>query len=127
MSFDNLVGAGEDRRRHGKAEYLRGLEVDDQLECGRLLDRQISWLLVLEDPPSVNASLTPSARSAGCVADQASGSDEFPRKIDGGNRIANRQRNELFAAVVEHRIRADDEPAGVLLDQRRESGVDLRF
>jgi hypothetical protein len=38
-SFDNLVGAGEDRWRHGEAERLRGLEIEDQLECGRLLDR----------------------------------------------------------------------------------------
>ena len=36
-SFDDLVGAGEDRWRHGEAERLGGLEIDDQLECGRLL------------------------------------------------------------------------------------------
>jgi hypothetical protein len=34
-SFDDLVGAGEDRRRHGEAERLRDLEIDDQLEGGR--------------------------------------------------------------------------------------------
>jgi hypothetical protein len=44
QSFDNLVGAGEDRLRHGKAERLGGPEIDDQLEFGRLRDRQISGL-----------------------------------------------------------------------------------
>ena len=32
LLFDNLVGAGEQRLRHGDTERLRGLQVDDQLE-----------------------------------------------------------------------------------------------
>ena len=36
-------------RRHVEAERLGGLEIDDQLELGRLLHRQVGWLLALED------------------------------------------------------------------------------
>src|SRR5438874_2799848 len=39
-SFDDLGGAGEDRWRDGEAEFVRGLQIDDQLEFRRLLNWQ---------------------------------------------------------------------------------------
>ena len=41
-----------------EAERLGGLEVDDQLELGGLLDRQVGRLLALEDPAGIDADLT---------------------------------------------------------------------
>ena len=37
--IDHLVGAVEQRGRYGEVERLRGLEVNHQLELGRLLHR----------------------------------------------------------------------------------------
>src|SRR3954454_18613407 len=42
-SFDYLVSAGEQCRRHGKAEPLGRLQIDCQIKFGRHLDRQIGW------------------------------------------------------------------------------------
>ena len=50
-SFDHLVGASEQRGRHGQVERFGGFEVDDELELGRLFDRQVSGLLALELRP----------------------------------------------------------------------------
>ena len=63
-SFDHLVGEGQERLRHGEAERFRGLEVDHQLELGRLLDRQIGRLRALEDLAGVNPGL---AKGAPCA------------------------------------------------------------
>jgi hypothetical protein len=37
--FDHLVGATAQRERHRKAECVSGLEIEDQLDLGRLLHR----------------------------------------------------------------------------------------
>jgi hypothetical protein len=49
--FDHLVGAGEHRRRHSEAEGLRSNQVDDQIEFGRLLDRNVGRLLSTRSAP----------------------------------------------------------------------------
>ena len=42
-SLDHLVGAGEKRGWNGKRKHLCSLEVDHQLQFGRLLHWQICW------------------------------------------------------------------------------------
>jgi hypothetical protein len=54
--FDNLVGGGEQRQRHGEAKCLRGLEVDDEQEFGRLLRRKVAGFFTFEDAIDVARS-----------------------------------------------------------------------
>src|SRR5690349_20803058 len=44
VSFNDLVGAGEERMRNGKAKRVRSREVDHKLNFGRLLDRKFAGL-----------------------------------------------------------------------------------
>src|SRR6267143_1780786 len=48
-SLDNLVRLREQRRRARQPQRLRGLQVDDELELRRQLDRQVAGLGALED------------------------------------------------------------------------------
>jgi hypothetical protein len=42
--FDHLVGAGQERFGDDQPKRLGGLEIDDEFEFVRLLDRNIGWL-----------------------------------------------------------------------------------
>src|SRR6516225_3740468 len=66
--FDHLIGAGEQRRRHLNAEDPRGLEVERQLEAGRLLDRQFAGFLPFEDAADVFAYYAIAVCRIRCIA-----------------------------------------------------------
>ena len=55
--------------RDGEAERLGGVEIDDQLECGRLLHREVSGVGAFEDLSDVNADLVPRTAAARPIAD----------------------------------------------------------
>jgi len=42
--FDHLVGAGEQRRRNFEAERPGGDQINDEIELGRLFDRDVARL-----------------------------------------------------------------------------------
>ena len=52
-SFDRLVGTGEQRRWDRQSERLGGLEIDHQLELGRLFDRKVARPSAFENPIDV--------------------------------------------------------------------------
>ena len=80
--LDDLGSAGEDRGRYGQAELSGGIEVDDQLGCGRLLDWQIDRLGPVEDLSDVDTDFAKGGREACSITDQAAGSGVLTRLID---------------------------------------------
>src|SRR5215475_12825839 len=69
-SFDDLVGAGEQRRRDFEAERPGRREIDDKLEPGRLRDWQVYGLGTLENASGIDAGLAMRIRQAGAIAHQ---------------------------------------------------------
>ena len=53
-SLDHLVGAAGERQRHGDAERLGGLEVDEELDLRGLLDRQVGELVAFENSAGIS-------------------------------------------------------------------------
>src|SRR4051812_37213896 len=56
--FDHLVGGRLQCERHCNAERLGGLEINHQLEFGRLHDWQVGGLLSFENTANIDAGLT---------------------------------------------------------------------
>src|SRR3954469_16533109 len=56
--IDHLVGAGKEGWRNGDPERFGGLEIDHQLEPGRLLHRQVRWFRPVEDSSDIDAGQT---------------------------------------------------------------------
>src|SRR3974377_1089171 len=74
--FNNLIGAGKERRRHSEADCLSGLKVDHQLVFGRALHWKVGGLFALKDAIDVTSSLPAWINRIRSVRDEATASDE---------------------------------------------------
>ena len=121
--LDHLIRPQQQRRRDRQAERLGGLEVDDQLELGRLLDGEVGGLRALEDlvhevggapvpfgqwsydkrPPASTSSCTANIVGSlvlsqlAMMCDRRVTGDEF-RSARGGRRMPRRRRDILGSA-----------------------------
>src|SRR6516162_6150496 len=124
-SFDHLVGEREQSIRHVETERLGGLEIDHELELGRLHHRQISRLLALEYSPGIDADLAVSIGYAGRVAHQTTGRDKLAQVIDRGNRMPGRQRDNPFPMREHERASTVEQRTSPMLDERCKGGLDV--
>src|SRR5215472_10445442 len=101
--IDHLVGACGAAGRHFEPEYFGSLEVDNKLELGGLIDRQIGGLLALENPGDIEPSAAIAIRDIIAVAHQPTLFDKFSDAIHGRNRVTRRQRDYLLASTRKER------------------------
>src|SRR5262249_43779043 len=75
--FDYLVGAHQERLGHVQTNHLGGLEIDDKLEFGWLLNRQIRWFGALQNLVRVASPTPEQVRQAGAVRQQPTSQYDF--------------------------------------------------
>src|SRR4051812_40243749 len=124
-SLDYLVGEGEQRRRHGETKHPRGSGVDNQLEFGGLHDRQVRWLLALEDAARIDAHLTISILQVRSVAHQTAGFSNSTRPKYRRASVASRQDCQLDTAAAKKRASADEQSIWPLVQKDCEGRIDL--
>ena len=81
----------EQRGRHGEAERIRGLTIDDEFELGRLLDREIGRFGALEDLVHVGGGAPKEVGKARAVGHQAPVVRELAKAIHGREAAAGSQ------------------------------------
>ena len=107
-----------------RPERACGLEIDNQLEGRRLLDRQIGRLGTLQNLSRVNASLARESVGVSAITDQTADCDKLRDPIERRNGMTRGHCRELVGPGVEERIATNEERVGVQLGESR---LDLVF
>src|SRR5262249_48298773 len=94
-SLDHLIRPRQQRRGDRQAERLGGLEVDDQLELGRLLDWEIGRLRTLANPGDIGGSTHCDRRYVWTERHEATVINNLSETIDNRQPICSREVDEL--------------------------------
>src|SRR6266576_1873282 len=80
--FDHLIGAAEQHRWHFEAKRFGGLEVDDQLEFGLLVNGEFSRISALENLRNLACGTAPKVPKIERVGHQPAEFDVLTKRID---------------------------------------------
>src|SRR4051794_5907913 len=107
-SLDYLVGAAEESERDSHPQSPRRLQVDDQLDFGDLLHRQVGRLLALKNPSSVDPGQTVGL-DRGTVGYQTARRDEWTVLKNRRECVRECECGELFTLTDEQCVGDDHE------------------
>src|SRR5262249_49811806 len=96
-----------------------------KLEFGRAEHRKVSGLFTLENTTRVKSDLSVILCQADSVTDEPPGRDELTNRVHGRNRMACRERNDLFDSIDEKSVIAHEQCTDSCFDQAREGIVDF--
>src|SRR5690242_16620060 len=95
--LDHLVGDLLPMHRHGEAQCLRGLEIDDELIFRRRLHRHVGWFLTFQDAIDVAGSAPVQIDPIRAIGEQAAIGDEGTVEIYRGKLVPRRERDDQIA------------------------------
>src|SRR5215467_4338488 len=105
--FDHLVGEREQHRRNRQAERLGDLQIDDEIEFNRLLDRQIGRLRSAQNPVNITSGAPELVSKVYSIGHQTSRFNIVTRAVHGRQSSVECQRINANAVGVYKRIGRD--------------------